>query len=93
MKHLQKIKDKRHKNRGQLATITYETLRYLENSPCKEQTSTAIANCGRDLQCYRLTKAEKLMIINHPPKTPLEIQLVRLLYNKIKYMCIVYIIK
>ncbi|KAK9888114.1 hypothetical protein WA026_000387 [Henosepilachna vigintioctopunctata] len=75
MEHLQSVRDGKNRNKGQLATITYETLRYLENTPCKEQNSTAIANCLKDLEPYNLNKMEKLMLINTTPTTPLEIQL------------------
>jgi len=73
--HLQKIKDSKKKHRGQLATITYETLRYLEETPCKSQTSQSIVNCIKALEPFNLNKSEKLMLINAPPTTPLEIQL------------------
>ncbi|KAL1497409.1 hypothetical protein ABEB36_008386 [Hypothenemus hampei] len=75
LKHLQKIKDSKRKHKGQLATITYETLRYLEETPCKDQTPQKIANCLKALQPFNLSKTEKLMLINTPPTTPLEIQL------------------
>lgn len=75
MKHLQTIKDKRQKHKGQLATITYETLRYLENTPCGQQTEKSVAECLEQLKPFGLSKTEKLMIINNPPTTALEIQL------------------
>ncbi|KAF2903040.1 hypothetical protein ILUMI_03137 [Ignelater luminosus] len=77
MKHLQKLKDgrKRDKPHGQLATITYETLRYLENTPCNGQTSDSITTCLKALEPFNLNKPEKLMLINSPPTTALEIQL------------------
>jgi DNA-directed RNA polymerase subunit F len=75
MKHLQKIKDSRKKHKGQLATITYETLRYLENTPCSQQTPEAIQQCLKDLEAFNLNKNEKLMLINSPPIMALEIQL------------------
>ncbi|RZC32572.1 DNA-directed RNA polymerase III subunit RPC9, partial [Asbolus verrucosus] len=75
MKHLQKIKDSRKKHKGQLATITYETLRYLENTPCSQQTPESIAQCLKALEPFNLNKNEKLMLINSPPTTALEIQL------------------
>ncbi|CAH1970853.1 unnamed protein product [Acanthoscelides obtectus] len=74
--HLQKVKDCRPKHKGQLATITYETLRYLENTPCKEQTAQSIKECIRELAPFKLHKTELLMIINNPPITPLEIQFI-----------------
>ncbi|KAF7281879.1 RNA polymerase III subunit I [Rhynchophorus ferrugineus] len=73
--HLQKIKESKKKQKGQLATITYETLRYLEETPSKSQTNTSITQCLKELQKFNLNKTEKLMLINSPPSTPLEIQL------------------
>jgi len=73
MRHLQKIKDSR-KNE-QLATITYETVRYLENTPCSFQTPENIRQCLKALEPFNLNKNEKLMLINSPPTTALEIQL------------------
>ncbi|KYB25957.1 DNA-directed RNA polymerase III subunit RPC9 [Tribolium castaneum] len=75
MKHLQRIKDSRKKHKGQLATITYETLRYLENTPCAQQSPQSITECLKDLEPFNLNKNEKLMLINSPPTTALEIQL------------------
>ncbi|KAF5293780.1 hypothetical protein FQA39_LY03265 [Lamprigera yunnana] len=77
MKHLQKLKGgrKKEKRQGQLATITYETLRYLENTPCSKQTSESIVACLKDLEPFNLNKNEKLMLINSPPTTALQMQL------------------
>ncbi|KAB0793912.1 hypothetical protein PPYR_01148 [Photinus pyralis] len=77
LKHLQQLKDgrKKDKRQGQLATITYETLRYLENTPCNQQTPETITACLKALEPFNLSKNEKLMIINSPPTTALEIQL------------------
>lgn len=73
--HLQKIKESRKKQKGQLATITYETLRYLEETSCKNQNPEDITQCLKDLEEFNLNKSEKLMLVNTPPATPLEIQL------------------
>ncbi|XP_022916399.1 DNA-directed RNA polymerase III subunit RPC9 [Onthophagus taurus] len=75
MSHLQKIKDTQRKQKGQLATITYETLRFLENSPCSKLNSSNVIDCIKALDAFNLKKREKLMIVNNPPATPLEIQL------------------
>ncbi|ERL88562.1 DNA-directed RNA polymerase III subunit RPC9 [Dendroctonus ponderosae] len=75
LKHLQKIKDAKKKHKGQLATITYETLHYLEETPCKSQTPTNLSECIRELEPFNLNKNELVMIMNTPPTTPLEIQL------------------
>ncbi|CAG9767160.1 unnamed protein product [Ceutorhynchus assimilis] len=75
LKHLQKIKESKIKHGGQLATITYETLHYLEEAQCKNQTAESIAACIKDLEPFNLNKSEKLMLVNTPPTTALEIQL------------------
>ncbi|CAG9824694.1 unnamed protein product, partial [Phaedon cochleariae] len=74
-KHLQKIKDSKRKHRGQLATITYETIRYLENTPCADETNESVKECLKALAPFNLNKTEMLMMINSPPITALEIQL------------------
>ncbi|XP_060521984.1 DNA-directed RNA polymerase III subunit RPC9 [Cylas formicarius] len=73
--HVQKIKAAKRKHQGQLATITYETLRYLEDTPCKHQNAKNVLDCLKALDPFNLNKSEKLMLINTPPTTPLEIQL------------------
>ncbi|XP_057666684.1 DNA-directed RNA polymerase III subunit RPC9 [Diorhabda carinulata] len=74
-KHLQKIKDGKKKHKGQLATITYETLRYLETTHINDQSADSIKNCMKDLSAFNLSKTELLMIINSPPSTAIDIQL------------------
>jgi DNA-directed RNA polymerase subunit F len=58
-----------------LATITYETKNYLSSTPCSKQASEKIDALLRNLQKYKLTKAEKLQLINHMPSQPVELQL------------------
>ncbi|XP_046995445.1 DNA-directed RNA polymerase III subunit RPC9 isoform X2 [Schistocerca americana] len=74
---LQEIRGKKqHSNAfGQLATITYETTRYLQDTPCSQQTPEIIENFLRALEPFKLTKSEKVMLLNNPPTTPVEIQL------------------
>lgn len=80
MKHLQMIKDNTHKQQirgGSLATVTYETLRYLKGTTdSKKQTAPGIKKYLDLLKEFKLTKSEKLMMVNIPPKTELEIQLI-----------------
>lgn len=76
MRHLHRIKDGKKKHIGQLATITYETLRHLENGPSKHQSQESVKGCLKALEEFNLNKTEKLMIVNNPPTTALEIQLV-----------------
>uniref|UniRef100_T1GGU0 DNA-directed RNA polymerase III subunit RPC9 n=1 Tax=Megaselia scalaris TaxID=36166 RepID=T1GGU0_MEGSC len=53
-----------------LATITYETLQYLEETPVKSQTKESITDFLREVSQYKLTKNEILMIVNDPPSKP-----------------------
>lgn len=62
---------------NQFATITYETIKYLENTPCKKQSSEKIQEFLKAMAPIKLTKAEKLTLLNLCPTTPLEIQLVQ----------------
>ncbi|GBP56276.1 DNA-directed RNA polymerase III subunit RPC9 [Eumeta japonica] len=61
---------------GSLATVTYETLRYLQDTECKTQNADAIEKFLEAMKAFKLTKIEKLMMVNTPPKTELEIQLI-----------------
>uniref|UniRef100_A0A182R3I6 DNA-directed RNA polymerase III subunit RPC9 n=1 Tax=Anopheles funestus TaxID=62324 RepID=A0A182R3I6_ANOFN len=58
-----------------LATITYETVQYLEDTPCKDQTSAGIVEFLQAMKEFNLTKNECLMMVNDPPSSPLHIQL------------------
>lgn len=74
---LQNIKSsKKQKGQNQLATITYQTIRYLEDTPCKKQTPEKINKFLAAVEPFKLTKCEKLTLLNQNPKTALEIQLV-----------------
>ncbi|XP_026747678.1 DNA-directed RNA polymerase III subunit RPC9-like [Trichoplusia ni] len=76
---LQKLKDttqKKHKREGYLATVTYETLHYLQDTECKNQTPESIGKFMNAMKKFKLTKTEKLMMVNTPPRTELEIQLI-----------------
>ncbi|CAG9784006.1 unnamed protein product [Diatraea saccharalis] len=76
---LQQLKDstqKKHKREGLLATVTYETVHYLQNSECKHQNARSIEMFLEAMKPFKLTKSEKLMMINTPPRTELEIQLI-----------------
>ncbi|XP_057321934.1 DNA-directed RNA polymerase III subunit RPC9 [Microplitis mediator] len=68
--------NKEQKSRSQLATITYETVRCLEESTCKTQTPEKIQEFMKALKSFKLTKCEKLALLNLCPKTPLEMQLI-----------------
>ncbi|XP_015597279.1 DNA-directed RNA polymerase III subunit RPC9 isoform X2 [Cephus cinctus] len=75
---LQGIKSnkKQKMTQNQLATITYQTIRYLEDTACKKQSPEKIQDFLRAVEGFKLTKCEKLALLNICPKTALEIQLV-----------------
>lgn len=52
-----------------------QTLRFLEDSPCKTQTKENILGFLNAVKPFQLTKAECVMLVNEPPTTPLHIQL------------------
>ncbi|XP_037935090.1 DNA-directed RNA polymerase III subunit RPC9-like [Teleopsis dalmanni] len=58
-----------------LATISYETLQYLEDTPCKVQSKPSIATFLKSIEPYKLTSNECLMITNDPPTCALHVQL------------------
>lgn len=64
------------KHQQHLATITYSTLKYLEKTPCVNQTPGIIAAFMKALEPFGLTKAEKLQLLNHRPSSAVEIQLI-----------------
>ena len=59
-------------------TIVYESLRYLEKTPCADQTPQQVTEFLRKLDErkaeFNLTKIEKLQLINQKPSTPVELQ-------------------
>lgn len=60
-----------------LPTIVYESLRYLEKTPCVNQTPDVVKQFLQKLKEsseFKLTKVERLQIINHQPKTAVELQ-------------------
>lgn len=58
-----------------LATITYETVQYLEDTSCREQSTETIVNFLKAMKQFNLTKNECLMMINDPPSSALHIQI------------------
>lgn len=72
---LQTTKSYKKQTTNQLATITYQTIKYLEDTPCKKQSAEKITEFLKAMDSKKLTKAEKLTLLNLCPTTPLEIQL------------------
>ncbi|XP_077995997.1 DNA-directed RNA polymerase III subunit RPC9-like [Glandiceps talaboti] len=72
------MKGKRKANAGQqnLATISYETIKYLKKTPCSLQSKEIIGEFLKSLQPFNLTKAEKLQLLNQRPTSAVEIQLI-----------------
>ena len=64
------------KSQQHLATILYSTLKYLEKTPCKDQTTECINEFMQAVESFKLTKAEKLQLLNQRPCTAVEIQLI-----------------
>ncbi|XP_027886922.1 DNA-directed RNA polymerase III subunit RPC9 [Xiphophorus couchianus] len=58
-----------------LNTIMYETLKYLSKMPCSRQSPEIVKEFLGTMTHHKLTKAEKLQLLNHRPQTAVEIQL------------------
>ncbi|XP_064605539.1 DNA-directed RNA polymerase III subunit RPC9-like [Liolophura sinensis] len=71
-----KSQEKPGKHQEQLSTIVYETTKHLGNTTCVHQTPEVIQNFMEALKPYKLTKAEKLQLLNHRPVSAVEIQLI-----------------
>jgi DNA-directed RNA polymerase subunit F len=59
-----------------LNTVTYETLKYLEQTPCIEQNQEIITRFYNEIKKFDLKKTEILQILNLRPTTPVELQLI-----------------
>nr|XP_057943506.1 DNA-directed RNA polymerase III subunit RPC9 isoform X2 [Doryrhamphus excisus] len=58
-----------------LNTIMYETLNYLSKSPCSRQSPEIVKEFLSTMKHQKLTKAEKLQLMNHRPQRAVEMQL------------------
>lgn len=71
-----KEKSKMSKRDQNLSTVTYETIKYLNDTPSVGQNEETIQKVVRLLEPFKLTKAEKLQLVNLRPTTPVELSLI-----------------
>ncbi|XP_053131569.1 DNA-directed RNA polymerase III subunit RPC9 [Hemicordylus capensis] len=69
-------KSKQNAGQQNLNTIMYETLKYISKTPCKFQNPQVVGDFLAAMKTHKLTKAEKLQLLNHRPVTAVEIQLI-----------------
>ncbi|XP_029485764.1 DNA-directed RNA polymerase III subunit RPC9 isoform X2 [Oncorhynchus nerka] len=55
--------------------LSFQTLKYLSKTPCSRQNPETVKNFLTTMVPHKLTKAEKLQLLNHRPETAVEIQL------------------
>ncbi|TFK12893.1 protein O-mannosyl-transferase 2 [Platysternon megacephalum] len=77
LKQLRKDSGKHKQSSGQqnLNTVMYETLKYISKTPCRFQSPEIVRDFLIAMKGHKLTKAEKLQLLNHRPMTAVEIQL------------------
>uniref|UniRef100_A0A8C2J923 DNA-directed RNA polymerase III subunit RPC9 n=1 Tax=Cyprinus carpio TaxID=7962 RepID=A0A8C2J923_CYPCA len=65
---------RREANAAMLSNYEY-TLKYLSKTPCAHQNPDTVKEFLTAMLPHKLTKAEKLQLLNHRPQTAVEIQL------------------
>ena len=58
-----------------LATVTFETVKYLEKTSSKDLNPEIVGKFLEAVKPFKLTRAEKLQLLNHRPGSAVEIQL------------------
>lgn len=66
---------KPNKHQQNLGTITYETIKYLERTPCALQNPERVTAFMLAMKDFELTKAEKLQLLNNRPTSMVEMYL------------------
>ena len=62
-------------SQNNLSTISYSTVKFLEKTPCKLQSTEIVQEFMQKVGPFKLKKAEKLQLLNQRPTTAVEIQL------------------
>ena len=58
-----------------LPTVIYESLKYLEKTACINYSKEIIERFLKESEKFKLTKVEKLQLLNQRPITPVELQM------------------